>query len=270
MARRPQKQPTGRRPRIALALAAVAVAAAACSSSSSPPRATEKPTPLANAAVRALNSVPYIELNGSISLGGSGKNKTAITVSDVIEHKSASAGTVTVTGNPTDQTGERFTGTVKYVIYNTLTYVYGSAEFWSSLLASAGASATQQYAIVPKLYHRWIELIASSSSNFNAVTAGLVDPRGFAQEFLHTSAPEFSNRGEVTANGASAVQLANGHGGLIDLASTGSPLPVLIAASGNAHIVTSLSYSYPTHATVAPPAHFEYLDTVLKPYLKKS
>ena len=250
-------------------LLSVALGLAACGASvPSTARGRAGAGTLALESVAALSSVRFVELNGSITSGSGTKAASSISVTNVISGHGTSEGTVDVAGNPSGQKGDRFTGRVRYVVANHLTWVDGSNEFWTTLLSTAGASHSQVSSLLKKLAGHWIELIAASTSVFNTATAGLIDPRGFAQQFLHASAGQFSNEGDVSVNGKHVVELATSKGAVADLAPTGSALPVAIRTKAPSQVGTSLQYAYPSSVSIAPPKHFEYLETILKPYLK--
>ncbi len=218
-----------------------------------------------------LDKVPFVEINGSVASGKS-PAKSSITLSDVVEShalssgSSDSEGTVTVHGNPAATTGERFTGTVRFVVYDARTWVDGGDQFWSSLLRTSGHRAAEITKVRPKLVDRWIELMVSSTSWFDAATGGLIDPRGFALEFLHDSVSQFVNKGEVSVDHTEGVELATTSGGAIDLRAFGKLLPLEVSTVPGSPLVTRLSYSYPTTATIDPPIRYQGLETVLNNY----
>ncbi|MGO9198047.1 MAG: hypothetical protein ACLQK4_13085 [Acidimicrobiales bacterium] len=256
--------------RTVIPITIVALGLGACGST--PPataRGRQSAPSLASQTVTALGKVPYVEVSGSIGAGAASKS-SSITVTDVVEGGAASMGTVDVVGNPMGTKGERFWGSVQFVVSNQITWVKGSTVFWSSLLSTAGADKAQISSLLPKLTKGWIELISASTSVFNTETAGLIDPRGFAQEFLHDSVSRFSNKGDVYLNGRHVVELETNTGATVDLAPSGSSLPAEIRTQSPSPITTGLHYSYPASATIEPPKHFQYLETVLKPYLKTS
>jgi hypothetical protein len=262
-------RPTARRLLQPVALFSIgAVSLSACGDSVAPTsaRGRQPAEKLATLSVTALGKVPYVELSGSISAATS---SSSLTVTDVVEGDGSAMGTVDVVGNPTGTKDARFTGSVRFVVSDQTTWVDGSKAFWTSLLSTSGAGARQVAALLPKLANHWIELVAATTTTFNEQTGGLIDPRGFAQEFLHDSAGKFSNKGDLYLNGQHVVELTTKVGAAVDLAPSGSALPFEIRTQPPAEVTTDLHYSYPTSETIAPPKHFEYLETILAPYTSK-
>jgi hypothetical protein len=250
-----------------LALLLVAVLASGCSSgAAATPRGHENPHKLATEMATALATKPYTEVNGSVSSKGTAAASTSITVSDVVASKTASAGTVSIVGNPTGTSGERFSGTVRYVVADHTTWVLGSSAFWRTLLTTGHVTSAVVSKLLPQLMKGWIELIAASTTNFNNQTAGLIDPKGFAEEFLHTAVSDFTNKGNVLVGGRDAVKLVTRQGATVDVAATGMPLLMSIATQAPSPVTTNLRYSYPASASIEPPKHFQFLTTILAPF----
>lgn len=250
-------------------LVALAFALSACGGSS--PATIDRSKQSANALVAealAAVAIPkYVEFSGSVA-ETAGNQTSSISAKNVVESRTSTAGTITITGNPTGVTSEHFAGTVSFVVANQITWVEGDDEFWDTLLATSSASKAEIKKLLPHLTGQWIELISASTANFNADTSGLIDPRGFVEEFLNQSETKLKKDGLVSVGGHETVQLSTTRGAVVNLAATGSPLPIVVQTKAPSALKTYFTYSYPNHADVSPPKHFQYLDTVLKPYEK--
>lgn len=252
-----------------LAVCTLAVTAAACGSSPSSKRAGETAAYLAAEALDAYKQSNVVEARGTLATPAGLKVRSSVTLQPVIESGTSSEGTITVVGNPSGTKGQHWSGQVRYVIVHDVTWVYGSTAFWHSLFETNGNRCSlEAHQIFPKLVDHWIELISASTDAFNGNTLGLIDPRGFAEEFLHDSVTKLTNAGQHTLNGQQVITLKTSKGAAIDVPAFGSYLPVDVRTVSPAALRGAITYAYPKHATIASPTHFQYLDTVLAPFEK--
>jgi len=238
----------------------LALAAAACGSSPSGRAATPAATLLLQADV-AIREAPIVQIKGRIVQKSTSGTDSLTVAATSAGRTGTSEGTLDLEGP-----GLGFTGSTRYVLIGSSTWVWGTTAFWKSYFGDQTPTVTRLEArVFPQLVGHWIELARASTGTMYKDALGLSEPKVFVTGTLDGLKGTLTNSGNQTVNGVSGIQISSSTGSRIVVARSGAALPVELAAtSAAAGLSLSLAVLYPTDVTIAPPAHFAVLSTVLK------
>jgi hypothetical protein len=258
----PRPRPTiVRRALVALPALVLTMGAAACGGSPSGRAATPAATLLLQSE-SALARASIVHINGRIVEKSGSSTDSLTVVATSAGSTSTSEGTLDLEGP-----GLGFTGSTRYVVVGSTTWVNGTTAFWKSYFGSQSPTVVRlETKVFPQLVGHWIELAKESTEVMYKDALGLSEPRVFVTGILRGLKGTLTNSGNETVNGLSGVQITSSTGGKILVAGSGSPLPIGVAdsTSESGNLSVDLAVSYPASVTISAPAHFAVLLTVLR------
>jgi len=142
-----------------------------------------------------------------------------------------------------------FVGMIQVITKAGLSYLKGSAPFWSSALGSQGTPK-----LVSALADKWIQFPQAQAAELTKGFASLEDPGALAKGVLGSNSSKFAEGSPTTVHGTPVVPLisSGSGGGTLYVASHGAPLPIELV--GTASQRGLLVFGYPTSLSITAPA----------------
>jgi hypothetical protein len=156
-----------------------------------------------------------------------------------------------------------FVGTIHFVALDHKLFLNADAPFWRQFLTpSTTLSSAAATAAIDAIRGRWIEIGGSAAASFSKGLGVFTDPRSFGASLFHGIGKVTEGR-PTRVRGIPVIPVVSGTAGVIDIARTGSPLPIEISGRDGSASSGVLAFSYPARIVVAVPPHAESIEQLL-------